>query len=375
MPENQVALATDIGEARPPADSVCVQAGFTRCAVRLLDVIGAGITICDSSGRLLYLNPAGASILGVEGALVVGRDIGEVFAPLPRLVAEVDACRSGESPEIPIRTGTGGDVLVGYRMAATAGLTDSAEDEQRVFLFQDITEFAEVRRERDHLLRVATVSQLLPTIAHEIKNPLAGIQCLAESLVHELQEDEQREDLGAILGEVERMRLVIDGLGLAGGSLLQGAGAADMSAEVGYLLRMLQPRAEQLGIELVTNVQVEQPIQVNRSILRLVLLNLVNNAMEACHAGGTISVGIRHDTELLQIRVSDTGCGMPSEQIERATELFYTTKPGGSGIGLALINQMVRRDRGDLQIVSQPGKGTQVTLQVPQAGAPAGSRS
>jgi signal transduction histidine kinase len=101
-------------------------------------------------------------------------------------------------------------------------------------------------------------------------------------------------------------------------------------------------------------------------MLRLVLLNLIKNAFEACTAGDTITVTSTYPAGRLEIRVADSGSGMSAEQLARATELFYTTKTGGSGIGLALIEQVVQRSDGSVEVRSAPDQGTEVTISVPQ---------
>ncbi len=352
--------------AQPPEDSICQQAGFGRCVARLLDVLGAGIAICQVSGELLYLNATGGKILGVSPSEARGRDVSEFFASMEQLLEAVAASETGISAEVPIRTRDGRELRIGYRLAETTGLVEPLAEVQRVLLFQDITETARIRQERNHLLRVATVSRLLPTIAHEIKNPLAGIQCLAESLQHELDRNEHKEDLRVILSEVERMRLIVDGLGLADGCLTEQCDETDLAYEVRELFRLLEPRARQLGIALSFENEEPRPASVNPGMLRLVLLNLMNNAIDACAVGDAIAIRANHRHDLLEMTVTDSGRGMSPETLRRATELFFTTRPRGSGIGLALIAQVVERAGGALDIDSAPGKGTRVRLTIPQ---------
>ncbi|MCP4657591.1 MAG: GHKL domain-containing protein [bacterium] len=352
--------------AQPPEDSICQQAGFDRCVARLLDVLGAGIAICQVSGCLLYLNATGGRILGVSPSEVRGRDVSEFFASMEQLLEAVAASDTGMSAEIPIRSRHDKQLRIGYRLAETSGLIEPLAEVQRVLLFQDITESARIRHERDHLLRVATVSRLLPTIAHEIKNPLAGIQCLAESLQHELDRNDHKEDLRVILSEVERMRLIIDGLGLADGCLIEQCEQTDLAREVRELFRLLEPRARQLGIALRFEEEEPRPAAVNPGMLRLVLLNLMNNAIDACASGDAIAVKACRNNGRLEMTVADTGRGMSPETLRRATELFFTTRPRGSGIGLALIAQVVERAGGELDIESAPDRGTRVCLTIPQ---------
>jgi signal transduction histidine kinase len=368
MPETppRQQLPTISGPALAPANAVCQQAGLNSCVIPLLDVLGAGVAICRRSGQILYLNPTGGAILGASPELSRGSDISEVFASLEELSAAAETDNGGVSPEISINNRIGRQVHIGFRLAETTGLLEATDESQIIILFQDITAFNQIRSERDHLLRVATVSRLLPTIAHEIKNPLAGIQAIAEVLYSELDSRDQRDDISAILSEVERMRLIVDGLGLADGNLLDGGSETDLGVEVKALYRLLGSRADQLGIALVWSGDDKLSVTLNRNMLRLLLLNLIKNALEACSTGDTVTVTVRRRPNQLELRVADTGCGMSTEQVQRATELFYTTKTGGSGIGLALTDQVVRRSGGKVEIRSTMAYGTEVTLIVPQ---------
>lgn len=355
------------GDARvaPPPDSVCLQAGFDRCVARLLDVLEAGILICSSHGVLQYINPTGCEILGISADSVRGVQVGRVLAPLAELEALSEAAAGRMSPELAVTGGDGRPLKIGFRLGSSLGLSAAELEPQVVILFQDITSFVEVREERDRLLSLDAVSRLLPTIAHEIKNPLAGIQCLAEALECSLEDDEQREDLRAILSEVERMRLIVDGLGLAGRRLSRDLVRTDVCRELASLDRLVGARAVSLGVTLEWACRLEDPAAVDPSTLRLVLINLINNALDACSSGGHIVVEVDAEDDLLRLQVRDTGCGMSEEAQRRATDLFYTTKPQGSGIGLALLTQLVQRDGGEMRIDSQPDKGTVVAIDVP----------
>jgi len=355
-------------QGTPPPDSVCQRAGFDRCVVRLLDVLEAGILICSETGRLRYVNPAGCAILAVAEREMRGTMIDQLLAPLADLRARARDVEGASSPELAITTRDGRELKIGFRLGAGPALGLADKEPLVVLLFQDITSFVEVREERNRLLGLEAVSRLLPTIAHEIKNPLAGIQCLAEALQDSLQDEEQREDLRAILSEVERMRLIIDGLGLAGRSLTRSRARTDVCGELAALERLVAARARRLGVGLELACRLKGPAAVDPGTLRLVMINLLNNALDACSEGDRVLAEIDRHDGMLELDVSDTGAGMTEEAARRATDLFFTTKPKGSGIGLALIAQLVDLDQGSLRIDSRLGRGTSVSIRVHEGG-------
>ncbi len=334
-------------------------------AVAILDTLQAGVLLARSDGEIVYLNRMGLEILGHRAPPSPGASIGEVFCSIPVLEqAPCETGRSDESRQIEIRRGDGTEILVGFRLSRLES-THSDESDLLAVLFQDISEYAHLRRERDRLLRIATVSRLLPTIAHEIKNPLAGIASLAEVMLEEVTDPRQREDLGAIHSEVRRLRHVIDGLGVADGHLLDEAECFALEPELRSVLGFFDLRAKHLGTELGLECAEDLLIELNRPLLRMLLINLLTNALEACGPGDTVHLSALLRSNELGIRVTDTGQGMPTETLTRSKELFYSTKRRGSGIGLSLVDEVVRRSGGELHISSVAGEGTNLFLSLP----------
>jgi len=351
----------------PPDDSVCVRFGFARCALGLVEALKAGVLVVNANGRLAYLNEAGATILGVEVDRVIGRDVAEVVAPLERLkITGGGRGRWGNRSEVEVvRNADGSHTWIGFKMTEVFDMVEPRGTSQYVFLFQDINEIIKIRQERDHYLRMATMAQILPTIAHEIKNPLAGIKSLADILKEELTDPRHQEDIEAIRTEVERLRMIVDGLGMADGSLMDASNSVDPAVEVRMIVRLVAPKAANLGIDLTQQECGTGVFPLNRSLFRVVLINLLNNALEACSKGDGVTIRCEYPkVGSFRFWVEDTGCGMSSETLEKATELFYTTKPQGSGIGLALVAQVVERSNGKFLVSSTEGVGTTIEVQL-----------
>ncbi|MCP3957929.1 MAG: PAS domain-containing sensor histidine kinase [bacterium] len=333
--------------------------------VTVLDTLQAGVLLTRFDGEVVYLNRMGLEILGHRVLPSPGASIGEVFRSIPELEgAPCEPGRSDDSRQIRIRRGDGSEILVGFRLSRFKS-SDSGESELLAVLFQDVSEYALLREERDRLLRIATVSRLLPTIAHEIKNPLAGIASLAEVLLKEITDPSQREDLGAILSEIQRLRHVIDGLGVADGHLLDEADRFLLEPELRSVLGFFDFRASHLGAELSLECAKDLAVELNRPLLRMLLVNLLTNALEACGSGDVLHLSALLRPSELELRITDSGQGMCPETLARSTELFYSTKRRGSGIGLSLVDEVVRRSGGELRISSAVGEGTDVFLSVP----------
>ncbi|MCP3983016.1 MAG: PAS domain-containing protein [bacterium] len=334
-------------------------------SVAVLDTLQVGILLARTGGGIIYLNRMSLEILGHRVPPSPGASIDEVFRSIRELEnAPLEPGRIDDSRQIGIRREDGSEILVGFRLSRLRR-SNSGEPELIVVLFQDISEYAHLRQERDRLLRIATVSRLLPTIAHEIKNPLAGIASLAEVMLREVVDPRQREDLGAILSEVRRLRHVVDGLGVADGNLLEEADRFLLEPELRSVLGFFDYRASHLGAELSLECAQDLTVELNRPLLRMLLINLLTNALEACDSGDLLKVSALLRPSALEFWVIDSGQGMPAETLARSTELFYSTKRRGSGIGLSLVDEVVRRSGGEIRISSTAGGGTSVLLLLP----------
>ncbi len=211
---------------------------------------------------------------------------------------------------------------------------------------------------------MASISQLLPAIAHEIKNPLAGMQSIVEVLQEELESAQHKEDLQFLLQELSRLRFIIDRMTLVEPNILHSENPVDLCQVAQRALKLTRARCSHLGIQVIfTSEQLNLWARINPESFHIILLNLLNNAMDACKQGDTITVSLEMVQEqTVKLLVRDTGRGMSLEVKQRTTEPFYTTKCGGSGIGLSLIHDLVGRCGGSLHIWSLEDQGTTVTV-------------
>lgn len=331
-----------------------------------VESLPAGVLVYGESGGIRFLNRRGREILGFGGTSLDGVTVQSLLGSLPhrghggRSLGGIRAECVLVRPDSPERH-------LGFEVRSIA-VDAGAPPGGHVVLFQDVTHLQKVRKERERDLLVRSMSRLLPTIAHEIKNPLAAIQSVVEVLLGELADDGVQRDLESILNEVTRLRLLIDRMGLADQRLCTEGERGDLVPTIERSLHLIRHRAEQLGVELDYIGSARVVAAVHPDLLLTVLHNLLNNSLDACRGGGVIEVAMSCSQGHFELAVSDTGEGMSSETLRRSSELFYTTKPSGSGIGLAVTREIVERSGGTLSLSSKPGEGTQVVLRVPEVG-------
>jgi PAS domain S-box-containing protein len=236
---------------------------------------------------------------------------------------------------------------------------------------EDITEQKRLAQEMARSERLALAGQLASGLAHEIGTPLNVIAGTAEFLLGEFPADDpRRADMEAISQETHRVAdLVRRLLGLVR-ERSEASGPVELHALLDHTLRLLDYRFQQEHIMVLKRYTPDLPPVLGvRPELEQVLLNLLVNAWHAMSDGGTLAITTeRQDTQAV-ITIADTGCGIPEEHMSRLFEPFFTTKSTeqGTGLGLAVVHQLITRHGGHIDIASQVDQGTTVTVTIPLA--------
>lgn len=317
----------------------------------VLRALPAGVLYLDERGGIVACNEHGAELLRTDPKKAIGANVATLFAPMVELRARAE----GDRGEVTLRHADGTESVLGYRMRAVEGGS--------VVLFQDISSILALRRERDRLLQLAAVGEVLPAVLHELRNPLAAVTNMLELLVEETSDELQR-DLHSALAEVRRIALSLQGIGGIGQSV-RGHRYEAIDEAIDEAIRVLRPTAASAGVELEEDIGTLPLLPIDRTVVKGVIFNLVRNAIDACRRGDRVRVTARLLGDQFELVVADTGRGMTPEVKARCCEIFFTTKGSGSGIGLAICRQAAERADGTLTLESEPGLGTTVTIVVP----------
>jgi len=221
-----------------------------------------------------------------------------------------------------------------------------------------------------HAEKLASMGQLAAGVAHEINNPLGTILLFADVMYKEVPEDDpRRKDLEMILSETTRCRsIVADLLNFARQQEVL-AQETDVHALLEQVIEGVSRQPIYEGVEIVRQFDPALPIiQADPGQLQQVFINMLNNAAEAIEGGGTITLTTRPvNSQWVEIKVSDTGCGIPEENLGKLFTPFFTTKPPGkgTGLGLSIVYGIVKMHRGQITVQSEVGKGTTFTITLP----------
>jgi signal transduction histidine kinase len=216
------------------------------------------------------------------------------------------------------------------------------------------------------------IARLVGGLAHEIRNPLSTIRLNMELLAEDFQADESprtRRALAKILivqQECQRLQdLLDDFLNFAKVRQLK-LEPADLNGLVRQILEFYRPTAREANIELLPYLSSDLPsVLLERESFRGALFNLILNAQQAMPEGGQLVVATEVTARGVALHLIDTGCGMDDKTVARIFEAFYSTKPGGSGLGLPTVRKIIEAHGGLMFVQSKPGKGTQFTIELP----------
>lgn len=229
--------------------------------------------------------------------------------------------------------------------------------------------------ERERLLtQYAEIATLAGGLAHEIRNPLSTIRMNLDLLAEEVEgADDPR--LRRMIIKLDRIRRECQHLEEILTAFLEFARAGELRLEEGDLSRAVQefvelyrPQANERHIFLSLHLAADlPPVRFDPRLMRQVLMNLVLNAQQAMPTGGQIEFQTFADDDHVCLAIIDTGCGIPDSAKPHLFEVFFSTKPGGSGLGLPTVRKIVHAHGGMIRCDSEVGKGTRFTICLPTA--------
>jgi len=380
----------------------------------ILEAAGEGIFGLDTEGRVTFMNPAAARMLGVSARAAVGKPISRfmrhlgtggapltpeessIFAPLRDRTARQESDQIFSRPD-------GSYIPVDY---VSTPMIERDELTGVVVSFNDITERhrSEAALQRSHRQLEETLAQLKATqrqvlqqerlramgqmasgIAHDFNNSLSPIVGFAELLLRrpDLPKDTAQSYVRLINTAAHDAASVIRRLRELYRERTESVPDApvDLRRCIDEVVALTQPRwkSEALGrgvtIQIETDVVDVPVIQGDAAGIREMLANLIFNAVDAMPEGGTITVRARAEGGDVRLEVADTGIGMPDDVRQRCLEPFFSTKgQHGTGLGLSMVHTIVEQHGGTLEVESEPGRGTSFIMRLPVQGRPQTAR-
>jgi PAS domain S-box-containing protein len=333
-------------------------------AARALETIADGVVLLDEEERVLVWNAAAEAITGIAAAEVLGARARDVLPGYTENVSAVDV--DGRPQTVPVEI-DGKELWLSFSAVRF--------DEGTVYAFRDLTEERGLEQMR---------SDFVATVSHELRTPLAAIYGAAVTLRRqdlELAEDMRDRLLQIVADESDRLAQIVNDVLLAShldsGQLQMNIGTVDAEEVTEHVVDAARAHLPE-GITLSLHApKALPPVTADEQQLRQVLVNLVENAVKYSPDGGPVEIRLSRGDRCVRWAVSDEGLGVPSSERRRVFEKFFRLDPnmsrgiGGTGLGLYICRELIRRLDGRIWVEANKGKGSTFIVELPVAAAPA----
>lgn len=362
----------------------------------IIESVNTGILTVDLHGNIKSFNTEAERITDFLCSEIINKKINDVFPVLSRRLNKEGLWKPGSRFEVA----DSGKILG----CSVSPLVDGNREKiGNILIFQDLTVIKGMERQIEKNKQLAFVGEMAAGLAHEIRNPLASISGPIQMLSEDLRLDETDKRLmQIILSGKDRLEGFVKDFLLLARPKQSERKDIDVKAIIDDVIESLCFNPELCeDIEVIKNLCNQTNIYGNKAEIRQVIWNLVLNAIQAMPDGGILKIettpipplakgksspipplakgdpppippfvkggkgGFLDEKKYLEIRISDTGCGIEEKNQDRVFEPFYTTKENGTGLGMAIVNRIVESHMGKIRIKSKPGKGTDCIVLLP----------
>ena len=242
-------------------------------------------------------------------------------------------------------------------------------------IIDDITQKKISDREQIENEKISSIVNLASGVAHELGNPLNSISIhlqLAKRRLSKLGEvpdhikTEMLESIGVCMSEVSRLDTIIENFLKALRPLRPNAVECDCLKPLAETLNVLSGELSDIGIAVAVNADAVPKVFADENLLKQLYFNVLRNAMEAMDGGGSITITASFDDDYVRLCFADTGCGIDESAMANLFEPYFTTKPDGHGLGMMIIQAIVRAHSGKIDVDSKKGEGTKISISLPR---------
>jgi signal transduction histidine kinase len=335
---------------------------------QLFSNLADGLLLFDGQDRLALATPAASRFLGRPTEELLHRSADELFSsggPLERRLREAFHSRESlpwQTVELPAESGT---------RRVSIGLQFVREQERNVVTLvtlRDASTRARLQDQLDVATKLAALGRLTSGVAHEVKNPLNAMVLQLEILKAKLgpQEEDVQTHLQTLSREMRRLdRVVKTFLDFARPVELRPT-QTDVATLVSEVFVLAEPHARTNKVQLVLESNGALPsIKLDRDLMKQAFLNLVLNGCQAMPSGGQLRVAPRLLPNVLQVEIADQGVGIPPEARSKIFSLYFTTKPNGTGVGLAMTYRIIQLHNGSIEFSTEVDRGTTFRVSLP----------
>jgi signal transduction histidine kinase len=358
---------------------------------QMLDTLRDGVLLFTADRRAVMVSDAVAHFILAPGASsepavedMVGMRLEQIFHPETRLGAAVLAAfdRGAQISADTVTLEDGRQVQISLdHIGNTRGNGARDHDMGTLLTLRDTGSAFELEQELEVSRRLAAIGRLTANVGHEVKNPINAMVVHLELLRSKLaagpiERDSAQKHVEILSDEMHRLDRVVQTLADFSRPMELDLRETDLIRVIDHTLELVRAELKEHGVTIESEAPPQPvPVRVDDELMRQAFLNLLLNAMQAMPSGGTVRISIRREQRSAIVEIADTGVGISAVLLPRIFDLYFTTKPRGSGIGLAMTYRIVQLHGGAMEVRSDadpasPKRGTTFTLQIPISNAP-----
>jgi PAS domain S-box-containing protein len=344
----------------------------------IIQSIGSGIIITEMNDAITYVNRAGERILGFSKEELMGKpfsvfSLREKQSVIPSFLNNPDDQDTRKEGWMKKKDQT--EFPVGFTI--NNHLSIRGEKIGKIVIFRDLTNVYKIQEEILRMDRLVSLGKLASGIAHELRNPLAGIKTTAQALSEEMSgDDSRREYLHRITKEIDRLNDLLKTFFSFAKPQNLNLVHCHIKDIINEIIPFLIKEIADKGIRFTETYPPQFPkIKVDKTQMHQVFLNLFLNAIQAMPNGGELKIEASpmnsnsledFKQNFVKIVISDTGKGIPPQIIHKIFDPFFTTKPRGIGLGLSITYQIIKKHGGTIKVESQWERGTSFIINLPE---------
>jgi len=347
-------------------------------AESIIQSIGSGIIITEMNDTITYINRAGERILGFSKEELMGKpfsifSLREKQSVIPSFLNNPDDQDTRKEGWMKKKDQT--EFPVGFTI--NNHLSIRGERIGKIVVFRDLTNVYKIQEEILRMDRLVSLGKLASGIAHELRNPLAGIKTTAQALSEEMSgDDSRREYLHRITKEIDRLNDLLKTFFSFAKPQNLNLVHCHIKDIINEIIPFLIKEIADKGIHFTETYHPQLPkIKVDKTQMHQVFLNLFLNAIQAMPNGGELKIEASsmnsnsledYKQNFVKVIISDTGKGIPPHIIHKIFDPFFTTKPRGIGLGLSITYQIIKKHGGTIKVESQWERGTSFIINLPE---------
>ena len=329
-----------------------------------------GLILFTRDARAVMVSPAAEKFLSAPASQFLGRRVTDIF-PAGHPLYEVLHVDGEELREVASETELetqDGSKRVGVNVQE---IREAGQHMGALVTLRDLDSLESINTQLQVSERLSSLGRITAGVAHEVKNPLNSMRLWLENLKEALPsdaDDSARQAVHVLDNEIDRLDAVVKRFLDFSRPMEVRLEPTQLATLLREVLEVAAPQLERANVQVAQLLPIGIPeVFVDRALLKQAVLNLVLNAVDAMPGGGQLQLTLNRRGEMAEITVGDTGKGIPVELRQKVFQLFFTTRPGGSGIGLASTFRIVQLHNGSIDFTSEVGHGTTFRIELPLA--------